>query len=138
MPAAPQFPRLTRPRSGEGQSLAGTPPVSTSDHQMSNLERDGESVVPFDAEVVAPAEPASNPQRLNLNVDPQKTRGTVRQLARSAGKEDEAFGLPQGDAFSRAINNSAARDCRTAYVALGVLAAPLFLRDAASDGGCKW
>lgn len=78
------------------------------------------------------------------SIDLDAARASARQTARAqsapmARMEREATDSVEPETvLGRKIQRAANPDCRTSYAGAGLLAIPLLLKDAISDGGCKW
>jgi hypothetical protein len=46
--------------------------------------------------------------------------------------------LTEAEKFEQAVGQSGLVDCKVKHAHLGILAIPLLLKDAVSEGGCKW
>lgn len=92
--------------------------------------------------VVTPADSgsASAPPSIDLEAAREIARQTVRsQPAPTARTEQDGTDSAEPETvLGRKIQRAAHPDCRTSYAGAGLLAIPLLLKDAVSDGGCKW
>lgn len=78
-------------------------------------------------------------------IDIDAARRIARQMARTQG-QDPAVQHPRhappaierDTPLGQAIARSARSDCRRAYAGAGLFAIPLLIRDAVTNGGCKW
>jgi hypothetical protein len=79
-------------------------------------------------------------QAPRLNFDAEKKAGP--EIGRSDGRKG-IFNLNPPPAepeskLGKAIQKAAQPDCRDAYAAMGLLAAPFLLKDTITDSGCRW
>ena len=78
------------------------------------------------------------------SIDLEAARAIARQTVRSqpaplARTEQNGTDAAEPETvLGRKIQRAANPDCRTSYAGAGLLAIPLLLKDAVSDGGCKW
>jgi hypothetical protein len=78
------------------------------------------------------------------SIDIDAARASARQTARAQSAsmtrtaQDATDATEPESVLGRKIGRSVHPDCRTSYAGAGLLAIPLLLKDAVSDGGCKW
>jgi hypothetical protein len=74
-------------------------------------------------------------------LDYDAIKNTVRAIAHeSAEKQLPGADRPlsKAEKLEKAIGQAKRGDCRTEHAHLGILAIPFLLKDAVTDGGCKW
>lgn len=78
-------------------------------------------------------------------IDIDAVRRVARQMARAQGQNSAPQhprhappAIERDTPLGQAIARSARSDCRRAYAGAGLFAIPLLIRDAVTDGGCKW
>ncbi|MEO4027618.1 hypothetical protein ABH313_06165 [Chromobacterium vaccinii] len=73
---------------------------------------------------------------------PSPIEGLRQQMRRLAPENPNAKPLPENPEkarLARGIDRAERADCKNAYAGLGLLAAPMLLKDALDkDNGCKW
>ena len=93
---------------------------------------------------VSEAYSAAGSDSASPSIDLDAARASARQTARAQAPSTKRTAPDPTDAaepetvLGRKISRSANPDCRTSYAGAGLLAIPLLLKDAVSDGGCKW
>jgi len=103
----------------------------------------GSSSNPADAAAQAKTRPDSTSDQSAPHVDMEGVRGMVREIERAREKRAgppalEKSGLEYDTPLGRSIAKAARPDCRTAYAGAGLLAIPVLVWDAFTDGGCRW
>lgn len=100
---------------------------------------------PSQAEItVTSAHSDSGSTRASASIDLDAARASARQTARAqsapmTGMEQETTDSAEAEtALGQKISRAAHPDCRTSYAGAGLLALPLLLKDAVSEGGCRW
>jgi hypothetical protein len=94
-------------------------------------------------DAVRTAPDASEPAHIDLEKAKRLAVEYDRQQYKTADPRFDANArtpvpLEAETAASRAIAKAAKPDCREAYTGWGLLAIPLFIRDAATNSGCTW
>ncbi|MFC4159309.1 hypothetical protein [Chitinimonas lacunae] len=95
--------------------------------------------------ISAPAATSSTETSTSGRLDLEGARQMARDIDRNR-RDKPAPGHPalaqqqseQETAMARSINKAARPDCREAYAGMGLLAAPMLIKDGVTDKGCKW
>jgi hypothetical protein len=98
---------------------------------------------PNSADLPAQSKTRPDGDRSAPHIDTEAARGMVREIERArenrAGPPTSAkSGLEYDTPLGRSIAKAARPDCRTAYAGAGLLAIPVLVWDAFTDGGCRW
>ena len=92
--------------------------------------------------VETPADTGSASVAPSIDLDAARAiaRQTARALPAPATRttQDATDAAEPETVLGRRISRAARPDCRTSYAGAGLLAIPLLLKDAVSDGGCTW
>ena len=119
-------PSSTRGRRVNTQSDRRLPPANQTSVRM--------------AETPADTGSASVSPSIDLEAAREIARQTVRSqpAAKARTVQNTTDATEPETVLGRKISRAALPDCRTAYAGAGLLAIPLLLKDAVSDGGCTW
>ena len=103
----------------------------------------GSSSEPADAAARVKTRPDSTDDQSAPQIDTEAVRGMIREIERAREKRaGPAASAKSGQEYDtlmgRAIAKAARPDCRTAYAGAGLLAIPVLVWDAFTDGGCRW